>query len=31
VAAADMIDLPHAMEAYKAVLAGAKNRMVLKP
>jgi 3-hydroxyacyl-CoA dehydrogenase len=31
VAAADMIDLSHAMEAYKAVLAGAKNRMVLKP
>ena len=31
VAAADMIGLPHAMEAYKEVLAGAKNRMVLKP
>jgi hypothetical protein len=29
--AADMIELPHAMDAYKAVLAGAKNRMVLKP
>jgi hypothetical protein len=31
VAAADMIGLPHAMGAYKEVLAGAKNRMVLKP
>jgi NADPH:quinone reductase-like Zn-dependent oxidoreductase len=29
--AADMIELPHAYAAYKAVLAGAKNRMVLKP
>jgi hypothetical protein len=26
-----MIDLPHAMQAYKEVLSGAKNRMVLKP
>ena len=31
VASQDMLDLPHAMQAYKAVLAGAKNRMVLKP
>jgi NADPH:quinone reductase-like Zn-dependent oxidoreductase len=31
VATADMIDLPHAMQAYKEVLSGAKNRMVLKP
>ena len=31
VEAADMIDLPNAYSAYKAVLAGAKNRMVLKP
>jgi NADPH2:quinone reductase len=31
VAAHDMIALPQAMQAYKAVLAGAKNRMVLKP
>ncbi len=29
--AADMVALPDAMQAYKAVLAGAKNRMVLKP
>jgi len=26
-----MMELPHAIDAYKAVLAGAKNRMVLKP
>jgi hypothetical protein len=31
VAAHDMMALPQAMQAYKAVLAGAKNRMVLKP
>jgi len=31
VASADMIDLPHAMQAYKEVLSGAKNRIVLKP
>jgi NADPH:quinone reductase-like Zn-dependent oxidoreductase len=31
VASTDMIDLPNAMMAYQAVLAGAKNRMVLKP
>ena len=31
VATADMIDLPHAMQAYKEVLSGAKNRIVLKP
>jgi len=31
VATQDMIELPQAMQAYKAVLAGAKNRMVLKP
>jgi len=26
-----MIDLPLAMQAYKEVLSGAKNRIVLKP
>jgi NADPH:quinone reductase-like Zn-dependent oxidoreductase len=31
VASADMIDLPNAMRAYKEVLSGAKNRIVLKP
>ena len=31
VASADMIDLPHAMQAYQEVLSGAKNRIVLKP
>jgi NADPH:quinone reductase-like Zn-dependent oxidoreductase len=31
VAPADMIDLTHAMRAYKEVLSGAKNRIVLNP
>jgi hypothetical protein len=31
VASADMIELPNAMRAYKEVLSGAKNRIVLKP